>query len=371
MMQNLCTGPENPTRDGPPYVSIIVPCRNEGRWIAPCLDSILANDYPHDRLEVLVVDGMSTDETRSIVERYASSGARIQLLDNARQITPVALNIGIAAAQGAVILRMDAHVDYPADYIRTLVDLLQARQADNVGGVCLTRPGADTPMARAIAIGMSHPLGVGNSYFRIGSAEERWVDTVPFGCYRREVFDRIGLFDEDLVRNQDDEFNLRLIRSGGRILLTPRVTCRYFTRDSLGKLWRMYYQYGYFKPLVVRKVKGVMTVRQLVPLAFLLSLAGGLLVAVCGAGLAKWLPPQASLAAFAPFSVLLLAYLALLFACALGAAHRYGLSTALCMFAVLPAIHFSYGLGYLRGIRDFLLRRAPVVEESRQVPISR
>ena len=110
-----------------------------------------------------------------------------------------------------------------------------------------------------VAVGMSHPLGVGNSYFRIGAAADRWVDTVPFGCYRREVFDRIGLFDEELVRNQDDELNLRLIKHGGRILLSPRIVCKYYARDSLAKLWRMYYQYGYFKPLVVRKLGGVMT----------------------------------------------------------------------------------------------------------------
>ncbi len=260
-----------------PLVTIIVPCRNEGKWIAPCLDSILANDYPRERLEVLVVDGMSSDETRSVVERRAADQPCIRLLDNAKQITPAALNIGIAAARGAVIVRMDAHVDYPADYVSSLVRLLEEKGADNVGGVCRTLPGAETAIARAIAIGMSHPVGVGNSYFRIGAASERWVDTVPFGCYRKEVFDRIGLFDEELVRNQDDEFNLRLIRSGGRILLTPNVVCRYYARDSLRKLWRMYYQYGYFKPLVVRKVKGVMTLRQLGPPLFVLCLAAGTL----------------------------------------------------------------------------------------------
>jgi glycosyltransferase involved in cell wall biosynthesis len=322
-----------------------VPCRNEGRWIAPCLESILANDYPRDRLEVLVVDGMSTDETRSIVERYASSGACIRLLDNARQITPAALNIGIAAAQGAVILRMDAHVDYPVNYVRCLVDLLQTRRADNVGGVCLTQPGADTPMARAIAIGMSHPVGVGNSYFRIGSAEERWVDTVPFGCYRREVFARIGGFDEDLVRNQDDEFNLRLIRSGGRILLSPHVVCRYYTRDSLGKLWRMYYQYGHFKPLVVRKVNGVMTLRQLGPPLFVLCLIAGTLFA-----------PWSRLVA-AALAMVVAGYAAVIGACALLAARKHGWRAALGLFLVFPAIHVSYGLGYLRGIWTFLILR--------------
>ncbi len=131
--------------DSVPLVSVIVPCRNEGKWIAACLDSILGNDYPRQQLEVLVVDGMSSDETRSVVRRYAASDPCIRLLDNARQITPVALNIGIAAARGKVILRMDAHVDYPADYVRSLVRLLEEKGADNVGGVCRRNPAARPP----------------------------------------------------------------------------------------------------------------------------------------------------------------------------------------------------------------------------------
>jgi glycosyltransferase involved in cell wall biosynthesis len=340
-------------------VSVIVPCRNEGRWIGACLDSILANDYPRQRLEVLVVDGMSNDETRSVVESYAAAHPCVRLVDNPRRITPVALNIGIAAAQGAVVLRMDAHVDYPADYIRSLVRLLAEKGADNVGGVCLTQPGADTAMARAIAVGMSHPVGVGNSYFRIGSAEERWVDTVPFGCYRKEVFDRIGLFDEELVRNQDDEFNLRLIRSGGRILLSPKVVCRYYTRASLGKLWRMYYQYGYFKPLVVRKVKGVMTVRQLAPPLLVLCLVGGGL-------LAPW-----SLLAAAALALVVVAYAAVLAGCALAAVRRHGWAVALGLCLVFPTMHFGYGIGYLQGFLTFLVFRRRARADAALTPISR
>jgi len=345
--------------DRQPLVTVIVPCRNEGKWIAPCLDSILGNDYPGERIEVLVVDGMSTDETRSTVERYAARHTCIRLLDNVKQITPVALNIGIRAAQGTVVLRMDAHVDYPADYISSLVRLLQDKGADNVGGVCRTQPGAATAMARAIAVGMSHPVGVGNSYFRIGSAEERWVDTVPFGCYRKDVFDRLGLFDEELVRNQDDEFNLRLIRSGGRILLSPKVVCRYYTRDSLGKLWRMYYQYGYFKPLVVRKVKGIMTVRQLLPPLFVLCLAAGTLLA-----------PWSRLAA-AALAVVVVSYVTVISGCVLAAVRRHGWQAALGLCLVFPAMHLSYGIGYLRGVLTFLVLRRRAPGGAALTPISR
>ena len=182
-----------------PLVSVIVPSRNEAHRIGPCLESILGNDYPSDRLEILVVDGMSDDGTRTVVESFGARFPQLRLVSNDRKITPAALNLGIAAAQGSVIVRMDAHVEYPRDYISALVALLEESGADNVGGVCRTLPANDSPIARAVALGMSHPLGVGNSHFRIGTSENRWVDTVPFGCYRREVFDRIGTFDEELV----------------------------------------------------------------------------------------------------------------------------------------------------------------------------
>src|SRR3954468_6233100 len=259
-----------------PRVSIIIPCRNEERYIAACLDSILASDYPAERVEILVADGQSNDGTRPILVRYAALHPKIVLLNNARGTTPAGLNVAIRAAAGEIVIRMDAHVLYPPDYIPRLVAALRESGADNVGGVLETVPADDTPTARAIAIGISHRFGVGNAHFRVGTRERREVDTVPFGCFRREGFARVGLFDEELIRNQDDEFNFRLITRGGRVLLLPNVHCRYFARRSLSQLAHMYYQYGYFKPLVARKVGRIMTVRQLIPatlVAALISLA--------------------------------------------------------------------------------------------------
>lgn len=351
--------PRDNTVDSVPLVTVIVPCRDEGTWIDACLESIADNDYPKDRMEVLVVDGMSRDETRSMIATFAVRHPWTRLLDNPKKTAPAALNIGIAGAKGSIIIRMDAHVEYPADYISSLVRLLEESGADNVGGVCLTQPASQTAMARAIALGMSHPLGVGNSYFRIGSAEPRWVDTVPFGCYRREVFDQIGVFDEELVRNQDDELNLRLIKHGGRILLSPKVVSRYYARNSLRKLWRMYYQYGYFKPLVVRKVKAVMTVRQLAPPAFV----AGLLMC----------------SAMAPWNFVAADALAAIVSCyslaiGLGAAmavRKHGTCCAMRLFLVLPTMHFSYGLGYLNGILNFWIRRKGRVGDAVDIPLSR
>jgi glycosyltransferase involved in cell wall biosynthesis len=329
----------------PPLVSILIPCRNERKHIIPCLDSILASDFPLDALEVLVVDGMSEDGTRAIVERYTERHSGIRLLYNAKRTTPSALNIGISEARGAIIVRMDAHAQYPPNYIADLVGWLQRSGADNVGGACVTLPGDATSTARAIAAALAHPFGIGNAHFRLGTVEPRKVDTVPFGCFRREVFQRVGLFDEDLVRNQDDEFNLRLLRAGGRVLLVPGVVSFYYARRSLRQLARMYFQYGYFKPLVVRKVRGVMTTRQLAP-ALLVST---LLVT---AFLGPWLG-----AARVVFSLTLGGYVAADLAVAAAIARRSGLRVGLVASTVFPVLHFAYGVGYLMGVVDFLIRR--------------
>jgi glycosyltransferase involved in cell wall biosynthesis len=329
----------------PLNVSIIVPCRNEAKFIAKFLDSLLANDYPQTNLEVLVVDGMSDDGTRDIIKSYSERYGFINLLDNAKKITPTALNLGIRRAKGEVIMRMDVHSEYPTNYISGLLSALVETGADNVGALCITRPGKDTVLGGAIAVAFSHPFGVGNAYYRIGISEPRWVDTVPFGCYRREVFDRIGLFDEELVRNQDDEFNLRLIKSGGKILLVPQIVFYYYARDSLRKVWQMHCQYGYFKPLVIRKVGGVLTIRQLIPGAFVAAL-GGLTVLAPWSGWALLLDKIL-------ISTYLFASLSASWITAARTQARYGLVLPL----VFSTMHFGYGYGYLKGVIDFLLFR--------------
>src|SRR2546423_14406266 len=183
------------------------------------------------------------------------------------------MNAGIKEARGDVIMPMGAHAVYSPSYISQLVTALEETGADNVGGVLVTRPANETALARALAVGLSHPFGVGNSYFRIGAAERRLVDTVPFGCYRRAVFDRIGVFDEDLVRNQDDELNARLLKQGGRIMLIPEVVSHYYARGSPGPAARMVYPYGHFKPLAAPKGRQILTVRQVVAALFVCTLA--------------------------------------------------------------------------------------------------
>ena len=329
-----------------PRVSIIIPCRNEAGYIERCLDSILAGEYPVDHLEILVADGRSTDGTRQILESYTRRNPAVVLLDNPEGTTPSGLNTAIRASSGTIVIRMDAHVLYPADYIPRLVQALHESGADNVGGVLETLPAEDTPIARAIALGMSHRFGVGNAHFRVGTTERREVDTVPFGCFRREVFNRVGLFDEELIRNQDDEFNFRLIARGGRILLLPDVSCRYFARPSLRQLSRMYYQYGYFKPLVARKIGRVMTVRQLIPALLVGTLTTLSLLAlrwpVAGAGLV----------------LVLTSYGAAILSCAAAAVKTHGIRCSGALVLVFPVLHFSYGVGFLLGVLDHLVVRS-------------
>lgn len=326
-----------------PFVTVIVPSRNEARHLAACLDSIVATAYPKDRLEILVIDGMSTDSTRVIAEAYATNAERrngiaLDVIDNPARTAPAALNIGIRRAKGDVIARMDAHALYPADYLPRLVEALDATGADNVGGVLDTRPASDAAVARAIAAACSHPFGVGNSRFRIGAPTNQWVDTVPFGCWRRKLFTWLGMFDEDLVRNQDDELNHRLLARGGRILLVANVTAQYFARERLRQVARMFYQYGLFKPLVARKIGRVMTVRQLVPPALTVGLALTALTA-------PWVPAAAWAGA-----ALAVVYGGAALVTAARLVPKLGFRAALVAAAVFPIMHLSYGWGFLAGV---------------------
>lgn len=348
-----------PHRGLRPFVSIVIPCRNEAAYVGQLLDSVLATEYPHDRLEVLIVDGMSDDGTRGVIAAYARRYPAVQMLDNPKRITPCALNQGIARARGTIIMRMDAHANYPPTYVADLVDWLDRTGAEYVGGAWVTLPADATPTARAIAAVLAHPFGIGDSRYRLGTNEVREVDTLPFGAFRRELFDRVGLFDEELVRNQDEEFSFRVLRSGRRVLLVPGVVSSYYARRSLRQLARMFYQYGFFKPLVALKIGRIMTLRQLVPGAFVLSL---LLTALA----APWV------AAARVLGVSIVgAYLMLDGVCALALGWRHGPRVGLGVAGIFPLVHVCYGWGFLRGAVALLarVRRRPL--DFRSTPLSR
>jgi glycosyltransferase involved in cell wall biosynthesis len=342
-----------------PTVSVLIPCLNEHDHIGACLDSLLQTRYPLHLLEVLVVDGMSDDGTRDVIAAYAARHPFIRLLENPARTAPAALNAALRVTTGDVVMRMDAHVAYPPEYIPGLIAALQETGAEGVGCVLETRPGGTGVMARAIALALAHPFGVGNSYFRIGASERRLVDTVPFGCYRRDIFTRYGVFDEALVRAQDEEFNFRVSRGGGRILLVPEVVALYFARRTLRQVTRMYYQYGYFKPWVARKVGRVMTVRQLVPAAFITALAASGLGALAATPLLLL------------FGVIVALYAGAIIAFAAPAARPHGVRCALALAVVFPALHFSYGAGFLAGAASLLRSDGAPLRDPAALPLSR
>lgn len=335
-------------------VSIICPVFNEEKYIDRCIQSITEQDYPLDSLEVLFIDGRSTDRTREIIEGYIKDNPYIRLLDNPQQVVPFALNKGIEESSGEVIMRIDGHCTYPTNYVSELVKYLYKLDADNVGGVWNTRPAKNTAVCHAIALASSHPFGVGGSMHKIGTSEIIETDTVPFGCYKREVFEKIGLFDTDLVRNQDDEYNGRLINAGGKIFLIPQVIINYTARDSICKMRKMYYQYGLYKPLVNKKLGAPATIRQFFPMFFLLGL-------IIGGVLSIFLPWIAMIYA----AVLLLYLLIGLVVGAMGAIRMHQPILTLIMPYIFFNIHVSYGWGYLKGIYKVLFNKSFNVKSNR------
>jgi len=317
-------------------VSVIIPCFNEERYIEGCLNSIIEQDYGLDNIEIIVVDGISDDRTVELIKRFSC----VTLCFNIDKIVPISMNMGIKKAKGDFIVRIDAHCIYPKNYISTLIKNSMIYEADNVGAVVRTVPANDSAKAQAIAISMSHPLGVGNSYFRIGSDRVREVDTVPFGCYRKEVFNSLGLYDEELVRNQDDELNGRLKQNGGKIMLIPDLVIDYFARDKFSKLCRMFYQYGLFKPLVNKKLTLPTTLRQFIPLLFVSGLSFGLIL-----GIFYPLLFQITLSVLSIyFGVLSLTTLRIIYK------RKLNILTIPYLVCAFYMIHLSYGLGYIRGL---------------------
>lgn len=330
-----------------PLVSVVVPCRNERRFIADFLDSLLTNSYPPDRLEVLLVDGMSDDGTRDIIQRYTPTHPHLRMLDNPRRVTPAALNTGIQAARGEIIVRLDAHAEYPPNYLRQCVQaLLDHPEADNVGGVRISRSRTDTVLARSVALASMHRLGAGNARFRVGAAEPQWVDTVWCGCYRRRVFDQIGYFDEALTCAQDREFNRRLRDHGGKILLVPDIECYYYPRGTIRDFCSRTFDNGYW-PYRASWLAGrwIGSGRNLAPPAFVIASGGS-------AALAPAVPAMG-----APALGILVLYVVIVLGVCAGLAwrHRDARLVAGLTF-VFVATHLIYGIGSLCGMAAPLRR---------------
>lgn len=318
-----------------PLISVIMPIRNEARFIAQSLGAVLAQDYPAELIEIIVVDGMSADSTRTIITQAAqAAGRNVAVLDNPAGIVPVAMNIGLRAARGAIIVRVDGHCEIAPDYVRRCVMALQRTGADNVGG--LQRAVSETPIGRAIALATSSPFGVGGARFHY-DARPGWVDTVYLGAYRRDVFERIGGFDEELVRNQDDELNFRLTQAGGKIWLDPSIQSVYYSRPSLRKLWKQYFEYGFYKVRVMQKRGGVASWRHLVPGIFVLSLLLSCLLTLM-TGKRRWLTSVLAPYTFANIIA------------SVSTARSQGVNP-LIVAVTFAILHVSYGIGFIGGLK--------------------
>lgn len=320
-------------------LSVICPIYNEEKYIAKCIDSILEQDYPTNDLEILFVDGLSIDGTRDIVKSYIAKYSFIRLLDNPERIVPYAMNYGIDASHGDIIMRLDAHATYEKNYFSVLVAALKKYDADNVGAVCRTDVLNKTPKTLAIREVLSNKFGVGNSTFRIGITGVQEVETVPFGCWKRVVFYKYGMYDVRLVRNQDIELNKRIIRGRGKIVIVPDTYCTYLARETYKALAKNNYGNGKWNILTVYYTKDMhsLSVRHFVPLAFVLSLIVPILVGIV------WCPVLCVTA------FVLCAYLIVVGFVSVKLAIGKGLNF-LYLLVSFVVLHVSYGWGALMGI---------------------
>lgn len=323
-----------------PIVSIIIPCYNEQETIASLLTAIYQQTYPLKLIEVIVADGNSNDNTLQVIETFIADHPElaIRIIENPERIIPKALNRAIDAAQGEIIVRLDAHSLPNQDYIAKCVAALEQKLGENVGGMWEIEAGAETWIARSIAVAAAHPLGVGDARYRVGGKAQT-VDTVPFGAFWKSLFERIGKFNENLLTNEDYEFNTRIRLNGGKIWFDPEIRTKYFARKNLGELARQYWRYGYWKAKMLQIYPKTLRWRQLLPPLFVLSL----LVLLC---LSLFISPARYLLLF-----VVGAYLLVLFGIGFQEALR---RKQIYLFVGLPlsmaTMHLAWGSAFLWSI---------------------
>ncbi len=314
-----------------PFVTIAMPCLDEARGIEACLATVRAQDYPGDRIEILVVDGGSTDGTRAILARIAAADARVRLLDNRARLQAAGLNVAIAEARGDIVLRMDAHCAYAPNYVRACVDALARTGADNVGGAQRAR--ATTLFQRALVAALSSPLGVGGAKYR-SAGNEGYVDTVFLGAFRRDVLERVGLYDPRAVTNEDAELNQRITAAGGRIYLSQDIVVHYHPRESFSALSKQYFKYGFGRARTLLKHRGLASIRPALP--FLMTAAGALLLTT------------SPLQPFTPYAFGAYAVATAVEAVRVGRAE--GVAAIALVWAIFPVLHVSHGIGFGVGL---------------------
>jgi succinoglycan biosynthesis protein ExoA len=330
-----------------PVVSVLIPVFNEERFISQSLAAVLQQDYPAGHLEIIVADGRSTDRTREIVRSFVEKNPNVHLIDNPERIVSTGLNRALANAHGDIVVRLDGHCEYPSDYVRTVVELRERTGADDVGGV-LVPLGNGTYASQAVAAAYYSPIGIGGAlkgYAASSTVCE--VDTVHGGCWQRKRLVDLGGFDEEMVRNQDDELSFRLRKAGGRIVRSSAIRVQYWVRDSYRRLFAQFAQYGYWKVRVLQKHPRQSSVRHAVPSAFVLVLLTSALLTPIST-IARWV-----------LGIMAGGYALAMCLAGLREALRTELRLWPGIMLAIPVMHFGYGLGFLLGWLRWLVRALP------------
>lgn len=326
-----------------PMVTVIIPVVNESGYIERCLRSLMDNTYDNEKVEIFVFDGGSTDDTREIVGRLAENDARVNLLDNPGKFIAPAFNHGVRISRGEVVIRFDGHSKASRDFIQRNIEVLDKHtDAWCVGGPIQTI--GENRIGKVIAAVMSCPIGVGNAHFRVGGYDG-YVDTIAYGAYRKEGLLKVGPLDESLIPTEDDDLHFRIRKAGGKFYLSSKIKSVYYCRGSVRRLWSQYFQYGYWRIPTIMKHGQPATVRQIVPVAFVL----GWIVLILG-GLI-WQPVWYGLAAYAGL------YIVALLVGSMMAIRKNGFAAGIATPMIFPILHFSYGLGNLVAIWRFVIRR--------------
>lgn len=333
-------------------VSVIIPARNEADHIKQCIQSIYKNKSKDIDIEIIIVDGMSNDNTDKEVISLLSEGMPIQILKNEKKITPIGMNIGLEKCKGDYLLFSGAHAFFPSDYIGKCLDSLNRKTEVWCAGGSI-RTISESYWGRVIAAAMSSPFGVGNAKFRMLTSSG-YVDTLAFGLYPRWVFDRIGKFDECLIRNQDDDFNYRIIKAGGKIYLDSKIVSTYYGRSSILKLIRQYYQYGFWRVKTIIKHHSISSIRQIIPAIFILCIVlGGVLS--CFSNLIAFL-----------YLIFLFIYVLFLMVGTVDVAKNSGLNIAISAPLIFVVLHCSYGIGFWSGVFAYSTRHE-IIDKNVQI----
>jgi glycosyltransferase involved in cell wall biosynthesis len=317
------------------FITIIIPMRNEEKFVGKCLDSFLRQIEGRDNFEILCVDGMSADKTRQIVQRYAERDSRIRLVENSRKIVSAAMNLGIQQSQGDFIMVVGCHAEYASDYVDKCLEVFERTGADQVGGYATTVPGKETAVGWAIAAATSSCFGVGPGG-RVPGPEREAIQA-GFGGFPRDAFDRFGLYDERLVRNQDLELACRMHKAGARIIISPEIRIKYYNRSTFAGLRNQAFFNGLWNPYTVWLTGGGARLKHFIPLAFVLS------ILVFGLVGFIWQP------AWWALSLELVVYFAVAFVLAFSSARAAKTSCFLVILAFVQ-LHLAYGIGSLWGV---------------------